>query len=172
MAVDSAGNVFIADASNNLVVQVSAAGTLDVIAGNGIGGFSGDGGAATSASLNSPGLPFFGGVAVDSVGNLYIVDANNNRVRKISNGVITTVAGNGKCRLRAPNATPELSKPIAVSCHPRTGFLHFDISKAPRPKQHRNTAAESGSRGASDTVLRNIGSGSGGDRFDYLVRLR
>jgi len=63
---------------------------ITTVAGNGTEGFSGDNGPATSAQLNNP-----GGVAVDSAGNLYIADSGNVRVRKVSNGVITTVAGGG-----------------------------------------------------------------------------
>ena len=63
---------------------------ITTVAGNGTWGYSGDGGPATSAELNQP-----MGVAVDSAGNPYIADWGNNRIRKVSNGVITTVAGNG-----------------------------------------------------------------------------
>jgi len=69
IAVDSAGNLFAADFGNHLVVKVSPTGLLTVVAGNGIRGFSGDEGPATSASLNNP-----RGVAVDAAGNLYIAD--------------------------------------------------------------------------------------------------
>jgi DNA-binding beta-propeller fold protein YncE len=65
-------------------------GDITTVAGNGAYGFSGDNGPAASAELNVP-----VGVAVDSAGNLYIADTGNNRIRKISNGVITTVAGGG-----------------------------------------------------------------------------
>jgi sugar lactone lactonase YvrE len=68
----------------------STAGALSVVAGNGTAGFSGDGGPAASAELNTP-----LGVAVDAAGNLYISDSGNNRIRKVSSGVITTLAGNG-----------------------------------------------------------------------------
>jgi hypothetical protein len=65
--------------------------TISTIAGNGIAGYSGDGGPATSAALNDP-----YGVAVDAAGNLYIADDANNRIRKVAtNGTITTVAGTG-----------------------------------------------------------------------------
>ena len=91
VAVDSAGNVFAADSGNCLVVKVSPAGTLKVVAGNGVQGFSGDGGPATAASLGYP-----SGVAVDAAGNIYVADTSNYRIRKVSPaGVITTVAGNG-----------------------------------------------------------------------------
>jgi NHL repeat len=90
VAVDTSGNVYAADSDNNLVVRFVPGGQMTVVAGNGIGGFSGDGGPATSASLNSP-----VGVALDSAGNLYIADGNNARIRQVSGGTITTIAGNG-----------------------------------------------------------------------------
>jgi hypothetical protein len=77
VAVGSSGNLFFADSSNYRIRKVEAATSLrTTVAGNGTRGFSGDGGAATEASL---GLPF--GVALDGDGNLYIVDTANNRVR-------------------------------------------------------------------------------------------
>ena len=89
LAIDLAGNLYIADSSNNLVRKVSN-GTIATVAGNGTPGFSGDNGPAIRAQLASP-----AGVAVDSGGNLYIADTLNNLVRKVSGGVITTMAGNG-----------------------------------------------------------------------------
>lgn len=93
VAVDSAGNVYIADYGNNLIREVVAAtGKIQTVAGNGTAGYSGDGSAATSAELNEP-----IGVAVDSAGNLYIADFNNNAIREVvaATGNIQTVAGNG-----------------------------------------------------------------------------
>jgi uncharacterized protein (TIGR03437 family) len=92
VALDASGNLFIADSENNRIRKVSTSGTITTVAGNGTYGvFSGDGGPATSASLN---LPI--AVTVDSSGNLFIVDAQNNRIRMVSaSGIITTVAGNG-----------------------------------------------------------------------------
>jgi sugar lactone lactonase YvrE len=92
VAVDGQGNVYIADRNNYRVRKVSAGGTITTFAGTGkcLGGtcFSGDGGPATSAQLYSP-----SGVAVDGNGNLYIADRDNSRVRKVSGGTITTIAG-------------------------------------------------------------------------------
>ncbi len=91
VAVDAAGNLYIADAGNNRIRKVSPSGIITTVAGNGTPGFSGDGGSSTGASLNSP-----LGVAVDAAGNLYIADGSNNRIRKVSpSGVITTAAGGG-----------------------------------------------------------------------------
>jgi uncharacterized repeat protein (TIGR01451 family) len=93
VALDSAGNLYIADMANNLVRKVAAGGTISTVAGTGVQGYSGDGGAATAAQLCNP-----YGVAVDSAGNLYIADSCNNRIREVSTtGTITTVAGNGNC---------------------------------------------------------------------------
>jgi uncharacterized protein (TIGR03437 family) len=91
VVVDSAGNLYINDLFNNNRIRKVSGGTITTVAGNGVRGFSGDGGPATSASLNTG----YGGTALDSAGNLYIADAGNNRIRRVSGGKITTVAGNG-----------------------------------------------------------------------------
>ncbi len=93
IAVDSGGNIYIPDSTNNVVREVAASsGIITTIAGTGTQGYSGDGGAATSSELNTPMA-----VAVDASGNVYIADAGNNRIRKItvSSGMITTVVGTG-----------------------------------------------------------------------------
>ncbi len=90
--VDGAGNIYIADASNNRIRKVTPSGIISTVAGNGERDFSGDGGPATDASLN---FPF--GVATDGNGNIYIADRSNNRIRKVdASGTISTVAGNGE----------------------------------------------------------------------------
>lgn len=91
VAMDPAGDVYILDVFNSRIRKVSTNGVITTVAGNGIQGFSGDGGLATSASINID----FGGLAVDAAGNIYIADDLSQRVRKVSNGIITTVAGNG-----------------------------------------------------------------------------
>jgi len=93
VALDEAGNLFIADTSNDRIRRVDAAtGIITTVAGNGSRGFSGDGGPATSAILNDPNA-----VALDVEGNLFIADSRNNRIRRVdaTTGIITTVAGNG-----------------------------------------------------------------------------
>jgi sugar lactone lactonase YvrE len=106
IAVDSLGNIYIADTDNNRIRVINTqsssitilgvtigSGTIQTVAGNGTEGFSGDGGAATSAELANP-----QGVALDANSNLYIADWSNYRVRLVSaaTGVITTLAGGGQ----------------------------------------------------------------------------
>lgn len=91
MATDSSGNVFIADTANSVIREVSAStGIITTVAGNGLIGYSGDGGPATSAVLFGP-----RDVAVDESGNIFIVDSGNCVIRKVtaSTGIISTVAG-------------------------------------------------------------------------------
>ena len=93
MAVDAAGNVFIADTTNNCIREINhTTGLMSILAGNGVAGYSGDGGPASAAQLDNP-----RGLAVDADGNLYVADTSNYRIRKINltTGIITTVAGNG-----------------------------------------------------------------------------
>jgi len=92
VAVDEAGNLYIADTFHHRIRKVDRAGIITTVAGNGVSGFSGDGGPATQASLNFP-----YDIAPDSSGNLYIADNGNYRIRKVSaKGIISTVAGNGQ----------------------------------------------------------------------------
>jgi sugar lactone lactonase YvrE len=90
VAVNAAGDVYIADTYNNRVVKVTPAGQLTVVAGDGKAGYSGDGHLAAFAELDQP-----AGIAIDSQGNLYIADSANNVIRRVDakTGIITTVAG-------------------------------------------------------------------------------
>ena len=95
VAVDAAGNVYIADRQNNRIRKITAGtGIISTFAGSGpansSSGFSGDNGPADSAKLAQP-----NSVTVDGFGNVYIADLSNNRIRKVSNGIITTIAGSG-----------------------------------------------------------------------------
>ena len=86
VSLDAAGNLYISDTANQVVRQVSPPGTISTVAGNGTGGFSGDGGPATSAELDIP-----AGTATDSSGNLYIADVQNLRVRLVGSNVTEPV---------------------------------------------------------------------------------
>ena len=91
VAIDASGNLFVDDCFNCRIRKVDINGIITTVAGNGTNGYSGDGGAATNASINAP-----FGVSCDASGSLFIADTYNGRVRKVdSNGIITTVAGNG-----------------------------------------------------------------------------
>jgi uncharacterized protein (TIGR03437 family) len=152
VAVDSAGNVFAADGNNNIVVKISPAGVLTVVAGNGIYGYSGDGGPATSASLRLP-----SGVAVDAAGNLFIADWTNCRVRKVSpGGIISTVAGNGNAGFSGdggPATSASLNFPQGVAVD-AAGNLFIADSQNDRVRKVSpggiiSTVAGNGSQGFS-----------------------
>ncbi|MGD0090750.1 MAG: Ig-like domain-containing protein, partial [Planctomycetota bacterium] len=116
VAVDSTGNIYIADTGNYRVRKVDATtGIISTAAGNGSWGSSGDDGPATAAS-------FYGlsGLALDSTGSLYIADSFNNRVRKVdaATGIITTVAGDGTAGYRGDGAvatSARLSSPTGLA---------------------------------------------------------
>jgi sugar lactone lactonase YvrE len=92
VSVDSLGNVYIADSSNQVIRMVDKAGIIHTVTGNNVNGFSGDGGPLTAAELNYPQA-----AVSDGMGNVYVADYNNARIRKVdSSGTITTYAGNGK----------------------------------------------------------------------------
>ncbi|MEV8017279.1 RICIN domain-containing protein [Streptomyces sp. NPDC086554] len=113
VAVDSTGVLYIADHGNQRVRKVTTDGKISTFAGNGSAGPGGDGGPAVSAQLKNP-----HGVAVDGAGNLYIADANNHRVRKVTvDGTISTVAGTGTAGFGGddgPAASAQLNVPLAV----------------------------------------------------------
>ncbi|MGA3040069.1 MAG: hypothetical protein ABSF54_04675 [Bryobacteraceae bacterium] len=99
LALDNAGNLYIADTENQRIQMLAPGGAISSIAGTGSSGFSGDGGAATSAELNYPSA-----VAVDAGGNVYIADTGNNRVRVVTtNGNIATIAGTGDASYNGDN---------------------------------------------------------------------
>jgi len=114
VAVDSRGNLYIADTLNHRIRKVDASGKISTVAGTGTGGYSGDEVTATSAYLNRP-----KGVAIDSSGNLYIADTWSQRIRKVDvSGKISTVAGNGNFGFGGdggPATSAELRDPDSVA---------------------------------------------------------
>jgi len=144
VAVDAQGNLYIADSANNVIRRVDArTGVITTVAGdfaagkasNGLGGFSGDGGPATSARLNDP-----QGVALDGAGDLFIADTFNNAVREVTPaGTITTVvnsatagggipAAGGETNNAAPTAS-KLNTPYGIGIDPSTETLYVADTK-------------------------------------------
>jgi len=116
IAVDGAGNLYIADSAHSRIREVIAAtGIISTIAGNGNPSYTGDNGPATAATLNTP-----SGITIDGAGNLYIADTGNSAVRKITaaTGIITTVAGNGTAGYNGDNVlatAATLNAPMGVT---------------------------------------------------------
>ncbi len=124
VAVDGGGNLYFTDALNNVVWKVLAkTGLATIVAGNGTGGYGGDGGPAVDAELHSP-----LGIAVDKAGNIYVADSSNERVRKVTaaTGLITTYAGSGaqgSPGLPSGDGGPATNAALASPCG-----LVFDIA--------------------------------------------
>lgn len=123
---DASGNYYIADCDNYVIRKVTSAGIVSTIAGNNVRAFSGDGGPATSASLNKP-----RGVQIDCNGDLLIADTDNHRIRKVNLvslpvGDINTIIGGGASTAEgaAPLST-RLEYPFCVKCDPNTNDMYF-----------------------------------------------
>lgn len=133
MAVDTNGNLYIADSLNNRVRKVDSFGIITTVAGNGISGFSGDGGLATNAAFRTP-----ASVMIDPQNNLYISDQNNMRVRRMNAaGIITTIAGNGNNGFSGdggPAVNAALSYPAGLALD-RFGYLFIADSANERIRQ-------------------------------------
>jgi uncharacterized protein (TIGR03437 family) len=130
LALDSAGDLYIADSDNSAIRMVSTRGTITTVAGNGTQGYSGDGGPAINAVLNYP-----QGVALDSAGRLYIADTFNNRIRLVSNGVISTVAGNGAAGDTGDGGvatSAQLTNPVGLAVDLAGGVYVSDASAVVR----------------------------------------
>lgn len=126
VALDSAGNLLIADSANNVIRKVDTKGVINTMAGTGgKAGYGGDGGLATAALLS---LPL--GLAADNAGNVFIADSANNVVRVVDGlGAINTIAGNNKAGLSGdggPGASAELYKPWGILVDPNANVLFVD----------------------------------------------
>jgi hypothetical protein len=133
LAVDALGNLYIADSGNNVIRRVSTNDVITTVAGDvaadqasdGLGGFSGDGGPATQARLDSP-----QGIALDQAGDLFIADTFNNAVREVTpDGTISTIvdttAAKGSSGNGGPAAAAKLNTPFAVAVDASTADLYI-----------------------------------------------
>lgn len=154
VAVDAAGNVYVADYGNRQIRKINTAGIISTFAGTGFPAYSGDGGPAKLADINYP-----AGVAVDSSGNIYIADEMNNRIRKVNKlGVISTIAGNGAASYSGdggPATAAELYWPVGVALDAQQNIYVADYQN--------NRVRKINTSGIITTVAGNgYGAGGGG----------
>jgi sugar lactone lactonase YvrE len=164
-AVDGAGNLYIADTNNLRIREVNAtSGIIDTIAGNGSGGFSGDG-PATQNSVYYP-----GGLRADANGNVFFADTDNQRIRWIDGGgTMTTFAGNGSAGFSgdgAPAIAAEMYEPFTLSEDASGNFLVADQYNF-RVRQINAFAAVGRSTGSISFPLQQVGTTS--DAFDVTL---
>lgn len=132
VAVDGSGNVFISESGPGEIRQIDTKGIINVIAGTGTPGFSGDGSTATKAQLWNP-----LGMALDSSGAIYVADESNQRIRKISSGNIATVAGNGLGNFAGdggPALMAQINTPLGIAVD-STGDIYFSDSANHRARK-------------------------------------
>ena len=129
LAVDNAGNVYVADNGNARIRRISPDGIVTTVAGNGAFGFSGDGGPAVSAQLSG-----VLGLAVDAAGALLLTDSDNHRVRLVvPDGTITTVAGNGVCGFAGDGgaaASAQLCNPAGMAMDSAGNLFIADLGNS------------------------------------------
>ncbi|MBP6821781.1 MAG: hypothetical protein KA368_09565 [Acidobacteria bacterium] len=146
-ATDDAGNISIA---RNITINVPATSSLLTVAGTGTNGFTGDGGQAISANISRPFRMTF-----DAAGNLYFADLNNNRVRRVAtNGVITTIAGNGTAGFSGDNGpaiSAQLNSPLGVALDKSGNLLIADAGNNRIRRVNLGTNVITTAAGTGDT---------------------
>ena len=141
IAYDAAGNLYIAEIQGNAIRKVDSSGLITRVAGDGSEGFSGDGGPATAAQLDSP-----QGLAIDAAGNIYISDSRNHRIRRIDavSGLIETVVGTGVAGFSGDGGPPiaaTFNLPRAICLDPTGKQLYIADSRNHRIR-HVDVAAQ------------------------------
>ena len=140
-ATDAAGNLYVTDQSNQRIRRIDSTGTIQTVAGNGNTSFSGDGGPATAAAMNFP-----GGIVLDSSNALYIVDTLNQRIRKVSGGNISTIAGTGAAGYSGdggPALQAQVNNPFAIAID-GAGNLYIGDTINNRIRKIAGPAAQAG----------------------------
>ncbi len=155
VAIDGAGNVYVADGGNNVIRRINSGGGISTYAGTGSAGYSGDGFAASTAQLNNP-----EGISLDNYGNLYIADAGNHVIREVySTGQINTIAGTGGSfgysGDHGPANAAQLHSPSAVAID-----IYGNVYIADR---NNNAIRKIDNAGDITTIAGNGFVGSGGD---------
>ena len=152
--VDTGGNVYVADMNNNRIRKIDASGNISTLVGDGTASYGGDGGMASSASLNKP-----TGVALDTYGNLYLSDSTNHRIRMVdASGIITTIAGNGSAGYGGDGgmaSSASLSAPAGVTVDIENNIFIADLGN--------NCIRKVSMSGIISTVAGNHGLAYGGD---------
>ncbi len=127
-AVDKYGNIFLACGSNYTIRKVNTSGIITTIAGSGTAGFAGDGGPATAALLNS-----ITGLACDTLGNVFIADQGNHRIRQINtSGIISTIAGNGTSGITGNGGSATAAEFIycsGIACDKNNNLYFIDFGE-------------------------------------------
>ena len=156
VAVDTSGNVYVTDTENHLIRKITATGTVSTLAGDGTAGDNDDN-TGTSAQFNKP-----SGVAVDSSGNVYVADRDNNKIRKITGNVVTTLAGTGVEGFAdgAPLTAAKFDKPSGVAVYQSSGKTYVYVADTDNHRIRKITIESNGNVGNVETLA---GSGTAGD---------
>jgi len=150
IALDASGNLYIADSENNKIRKVNSTGIITTFAGTGGTGFSGDGAAATAATIVGPTA-----VVCDNFGNVYIYDEDNYRIRKVNSaGIINTVAGTG-----APGYSGDGGQATAAKIYGSTGIAVDGVGNLYIPDQNNSRVRVVNSLGIINTI---VGTGTQG----------
>ena len=144
LALDAAGNLYVADDQNNVVRKIAAGagGTISTVIGTGMTGFSGDGSDPTTAELNAP-----QGIAVDGNGSLYVADTANNRIRRVTFGAVPA----------AITLTPSPSSPTAAQAVIATVNINGGIASPPPPVPAGSVQLSAGSYTSAPSDLDSLG---------------
>jgi len=155
IVLDGKGNLYFADHSNSCIRKINSSGVISTVAGNGTSGYSGDGGPATGAQLCSN----LWGIAVDNGDNIYIADKNNQRIRKVnSSGIISTIAGTGTYGFSGDGGPATLARINGIS-----GVASDNLGNIYICDQYNHRIRKIDTRGIITTIAGNGSEGFGGD---------